>query len=60
MYFTIFLSPYILGFNKEKLSNSGKKDIGYETLSEMLKEIGVEENKMNIANKRHPSQPIDN
>ena len=28
-----------------------KKDIGYETLSDMLKGIGVEENKMNIANK---------
>jgi 3-mercaptopyruvate sulfurtransferase SseA len=28
-----------------------KKDISYEQLSEMLKEIGVDENKMNIANK---------
>lgn len=28
-----------------------KKNIGYEALSEMLKNIGVQENKMNIANK---------
>lgn len=28
-----------------------KKDISYEQLSEMLKDIGVDENKMNIANK---------
>ncbi len=28
-----------------------KKEIGYNELSDMLKEIGVDENKMNIANK---------
>jgi 3-mercaptopyruvate sulfurtransferase SseA len=28
-----------------------KKDIGYDELSDMLKDIGIEENKMNIANK---------
>ncbi len=28
-----------------------KKDINYEQLSGMLKDIGVDENKMNIANK---------
>ncbi len=28
-----------------------KKDIGYDELSERLKDIGVDENKMNIANK---------
>jgi len=28
-----------------------KQDIGYDKLSDMLKEIGVNENKMNIANK---------
>ena len=28
-----------------------KKNIGYEAISDMLRDIGVEENKMNIANK---------
>ncbi len=28
-----------------------KKDIGYDELSDMLKDIDIEENKMNIANK---------
>ena len=32
-------------------SELAKKDIGYDELSDMLREIGVDENKMNIANK---------
>ena len=32
-------------------SELAKQNIGYEKLSEMLKEMSVDENKMNIANK---------